>query len=335
ESACLRGEREGRRPPVSDDGPALRAWLREPAGPGISRYLLEAWHWRDDLRTSWPDPCGADALGFAWWSWEHGIDEMDLVPALLLPAAAERCRVPGGGAWHWALEVAWSELGSQPADPLSDAGWAEFRRTLQEPVDAEGVVNRYLFAAARRPDLAASILDPTGAHRDLLLDWAWTSGVKEGLDPRLLPPSPKPLSRGRQAELRTLPLRRGVKRAARRARSGTSAAAAEARARALESVERRLDRPLPGARWRIERRVIAAARRARASYRAEPWPGRVLLVVSTEFAGKPPYSAWEARAQGGVERRELPVGHVEMLREPGVEHLARCLETYIDEALSR
>ena len=112
------------------------------------------------------------------------------------------------------------------------------------------------------------------------------------------------------------------------------AATVEARARALEAIERRLDRPLPGARGRIERRVVAAAREARATYRARPWPGRVALITSTEFREKPTYAAWPLRAEGGVEVRELPAGHVEMLREPGASLLARCIEDLIDEALA-
>ena len=57
-------------------------------------------------------------------------------------------------------------------------------------------------------------------------------------------------------------------------------------------------------------------------------------MVSNEFPDKPPYRAWAARAQGGVDRRELDAGHVEMLREPDVALLAECLELYIGEALA-
>src|SRR5262249_33341525 len=105
------------------------------------------------------------------------------------------------------------------------------------------------------------------------------------------------------------------------------------RARTLEAIERRLDQPLPGARARVERRVIAAAREARASYRATPWPGRVALIVSTEFADKPTYPAWEERAPGRIDRRQLPVGHVEMLRDPGATILAASVEDAIAEAM--
>jgi thioesterase domain-containing protein len=101
----------------------------------------------------------------------------------------------------------------------------------------------------------------------------------------------------------------------------------------LEAIERRIDRPLPRARARIERRALAAAREARASYRAEPWPGRVTLIVSREFADKPTYRAWKERAMGGVERRELAVGHVEMLRGAGAGAVAAAIEDVIADAL--
>ena len=102
----------------------------------------------------------------------------------------------------------------------------------------------------------------------------------------------------------------------------------------LDEAERRLDRQLPEARQRIERHVVAAARRARAAYRADPWPGAVVLISSTEFDRKPTYPAWEVRARGGVDRRRLPIGHVEMLREPGAAQLAACLDECIEAALS-
>jgi hypothetical protein len=58
-----------------------------------------------------------------------------------------------------------------------------------------------------------------------------------------------------------------------------------------------------------------------------------VLIVSREFSDKHTYLAWEIRAEGGVERHELPYGHVGMLREPGAAELARCLAERIDEAL--
>jgi amino acid adenylation domain-containing protein len=224
EAAWLRARRAGEEAPdPSRPGGAARlaAWLREPAGPGVSRYLLEAWRWREDLQQVWPDPLEEDARAVAEWGWDHGSSELGLVRALLEPKPARE-------------------------EPLRER------------------------------------------------------------------------------------VRRGRARGARMARE----LATEARRSAVDLLERRLDRPLPHARERIERRVVAAARRAREDYRAEPWPGRVLLVTSTEFESKPTYPAWELRAQGGVDRRPLPVGHVEMLRSSGAGLLAGCLEDRIERALA-
>jgi len=223
ESAWMRARANGGKAPDPGEpgGPErLAAWLAAPVAPGVSRYLHEAWHWRDDLREAWPDPLGEDADSVAEWGWDHSPRELGLVRALL----------------------------------------------------------------RRRP-------------------------------------------------VRDEPLRERLRRAGALGSWLAREAATEAQRQAVDLIERRLDRPLPNARERIERRVVAAARRARANYRAEPWPGTVLLVTSPEFERKPTYPAWELRALGGVERRTLPVGHVEMLREPGAELLARCLEERIEEAL--
>ena len=224
EAAWIRARAAGETVPDLGDpeGPArLAAWLRAPAGPGISRYLHEAWRWRDDLRAVWPEPLGADGPALAQWAWDHGREEYDLAEELLEP-------LPGG-------------------PPPARQRWTR-RRARGE---------------RRARELAAAL-----------------------------------------------------------------------RARALDTAERRLDRQLPEARQRIERHVVAAARGARAGYRADPWPGRVVLVTSTEFERKPTYPAWEVRALGGVDRRPLPVGHVEMLREPGAALLAACLEECIAQSLS-
>jgi hypothetical protein len=229
------------------------------------------------------------------------------------------------------MTTAWEQFGREPRDPLSGEGWREFRRRLLEPQG--GAVNAYLLAAWERPDLRSAYPEPHNGEARGLLDWAWLHGTREGLAPSLLPEAPARLPRRLRAGLawrRTaVPLRRARAAAGRNVR----AAAVEARARALEAIERRIDRPLPRARARIERRVVAAAREARASYRAEPWPGRVALIVSTEFAEKPTYLAWKERATGGVERRQLAVGHIEMLRGPGAAALAEVLEDLISGAL--
>jgi len=196
-------------------------------------------------------------------------------------------------------------------------------------------MNRYLLAAHRRPDLLEHFPNPMGADIDGLCAWAWTEGVAAGLDPELLPPPPEPLPRRLRLELCLRPVRQ-------RARGLAEAAAQEPRRRIetgrshlANAAERRLRRPLPNARERLEARIVAAARQARRDYRAAPWPGRVVLVTSTELEDRPAYLAWPERALGGVERQALPLGHIEMMREPGAAQLAECLERCIVASLGR
>jgi len=221
ESAWMRARKAGEEAPDPSDPARLARWLSEPVGPGVSRYLHEAWRWRDDLGRAWPNPLGADANGVAEWGWDHGPREHGLVRALLIPKPAR----------------------AEPRRERSRRAWARGSRIARE-------------------------------------------------------------------------------------------ARTEAGRSTVDVLEKVLGRPLPNARERIERRVVGAARRARENYRAEPWPGRVLLVTSPEFEDKPTYQAWELRARGGVDRRPLPVGHIEMLREPGAALLARCLEECIGDALN-
>ena len=180
ESAWMRARKAGEEAPDPGEPARLLRWLGEPAGPGVSRYLHEAWRWREDLERAWPDPLGADARAVAEWGWDHGPRELGLVRALLIPRPAR-------------------------AEPASE----RVRRAR-----ALG------FRVARKIET-------------------------------------------------------------------------EARRSAVDVLEKLLDRPLPHARERIERKVVAAAQRARESYRAEPWPGRVLLVTSPEFEDKPTYPAWD------------------------------------------
>jgi amino acid adenylation domain-containing protein len=334
ESAMIRAREAGE--PVPDPGTnggaaALAQWLREPVVPGISRYLHEYWHWRRDLRRGWPDPLGRDAAGLVNWAWNHG-RHGDLATGLLLPAVTEGCTVPEGPPWDWAMAIAWESCGREPSRPLSMEGWRNFRDHLLEPVGEAGV-NRYTLAACQRADLRDAYPSPLDDDAREVVDWSWLHGVREGLAPSLLPEPTGPLPRRLRLEL----LCRRAGGAARRtgvvAARRAQAAAVEARARVLEEIESRIDRPLPRARPRVERRVVAAAREARASYRAAPWPGRVALITSNEFADKPTYRAWAERAPGRVDRRDLQIGHVEMLRDPGAAILARSIEDAIAEAL--
>ena len=335
ESAWVRARASGEDVPDLDapNGLAeLAAWLRAPVGPGVSRYLLELHSWRPDLQTGWPDPCGADGPELAAWAWDHGVHDSRLSPRLLLPAPTDGCRPPGHYAWDAAMATIWEELGREPADPVSPVGWTEFCARLTEPLDGTRM-NRYLLSAWPRPDLKAAFPEPRGVDAEGMIEWAWTAGIDDGLAPAFLPPLVTRLPRRRQLELLTQTARTACSRASARALRGGREAATAARVHAVNAVERRLKRPLPGARERTERDVVAAARTARATYRAEPWPGRVVLVTSPEFAEKPAYAAWALRAEEGVDRRPLPVGHVEMLRGTGARLLAACLEECAEKSL--
>lgn len=330
ESAAVRARLAGELvpdPQEPDGGARLLAWLREPLAPGVSRYAHEFWRSREDLRTGWPDPLGADATPFANFVWSHAYEELE--PRLLLPAVSWRCRTPDGGRWDWAMAAAWERRAHHPRDPLSPAGWREFRNHLLEPA-ADGL-NRYLLSALGRPDLRRAFGDPPDAPA--LLEWAWTHGVDEGLDHRLLPTSPRPLPRQRRLELALRPARNLGLYLRFRASGRGRGFAEEARRKLLDRVEWHLRRPLPGAVQRTIFRAVDAARRARDSYRADPWPGKVVLIASEEFREKHAFLGWEERASGGVERHQLAHGHLDMLREPGVRDLARCLSERIDEAL--
>lgn len=309
----------------------LAAWLRGEVAPDISRYGHEIWHWREDLQQRWPDPLGRDAQAFAKWLWESGHPEQGLEPRLLVPAPYETCRLPNGREWDWAMDAAWRSRGRLPADPLSSKGWKELRRWLAAPLDG-GHVNRYLLGAWERPDLRATFPDPAGADSESFRWWAWSEGIDQGLWPALLPAPPGRVPR----RARVARARDALERAAGRFLFDVDR---ERLCRLQDEVagqaERMLDRPLPRARRRTDERIIRAARRARANYRAEPWPGKVVLLTSAEYEDKAAYISWPRRAAGGVEKHTLPVGHVEMMRESGATHLARCLEECIAQVLDR
>jgi len=330
ESAAVRARRSGE--PVPDPtepggGAALFAWLREPLAPGVSRYLHEFWRSREDLRAAWPDPLGANAAELAIFAWNNAYEELS--PQLLLPAESRHCRTADGTRWDWAMANAWERRGHKPENPLGPDGWEEFRAHLLEP-SSDGL-NNYLLGAALRPDLQQWLGDrPDGPA---FLAWAWADGIDAGLDHRLLPPPPAPLPRRRRLELALRPAGEVAPRLRSYASGRGRVLAADARRRLLDKIEWHLRRPLPGAGERTILRALAAARAARDDYRADPWPGKVVLIVSQEFEDKHTYLGWEMRAEGGVERYEIPVGHVAMLREPGAASLARCLAERIDEAL--
>jgi amino acid adenylation domain-containing protein len=329
EGACLRAREAGEEAPALEE-PALAAWLRAEVGPRISRYGHELWFWREDVQERWPDPLGKDSSPYADWLWRHARVENSLAPQLMVPLPHEHCLLPNGQQWDWVLDEAWQGLGRKPEDPLSEDGWATLREELLEPL-AGGLSNRYLLGAAARPDLAAAFPQPLGRDAGALLSWAWSEGIAQGLSPRLLPRPPFGIPR----RLRLSLARDDAVRAAWR---GASLAAGEGlaqrRDQTLAWVERGLKRPLPRSRKRLEDRIIRAAREARERYRAKPWPGRIVVVKSSEAFENPAHIAWPARARGGLEVHRLPVDHLGMLRDPeAAALLADCLEECVSRAL--
>jgi len=66
---------------------AFVKWLNEPMGQTqkrVTRYMLEVREEREDVKTAYPDPLGADAAGFRDWYLLFGRHELDL-PAELVP----------------------------------------------------------------------------------------------------------------------------------------------------------------------------------------------------------------------------------------------------------
>lgn len=99
-TAWERGEREAEPPGPfdEDDGARFLDLLRCPLvlddrEPVIGAYLARVWSDRDDLRSTYPDPLGADALGLARWAARDGHAE-EGVPAELVPPRSTPARRP-------------------------------------------------------------------------------------------------------------------------------------------------------------------------------------------------------------------------------------------------
>lgn len=125
----------------------LVGWLREPADRAhvgiVSRGLFFYWLSRADLQSRYPDPLGADELGFLMWALEFGTSED---PAL--------------------------------EDAIAEAvvPW------LAAPVDdgrSTGVSRALLLCWAHREDLRRAYPDPLGADAGGLEEWGRGRGVAE------------------------------------------------------------------------------------------------------------------------------------------------------------
>lgn len=82
--------KSGQRPPVpfgKGTAAALLAWLGSPevpsSSPRPSRYLMQVWFERPDLRIVFPDPGGVHTEAFVEWARDHGEHEAAIPPPLV------------------------------------------------------------------------------------------------------------------------------------------------------------------------------------------------------------------------------------------------------------
>ena len=89
----------------------------------------------------------------------------------------------------------------------------------------------------------------------------------------------------------------------------------------LYRIFRKSGRPLPRVLRNVEQFNYIAAR----EYVPKVYPGKVTLFWASEDlnTGHDAVAGWEVLASGGVEIRELPGTHLNIIKEPFVEHLAR------------
>ena len=320
-------------PDSTEGATALADWLREPVGPGITRYLHEFWHWHENLREAWPDPLGRDGPALAAWAWDHGRHQ-GLAAELLLPAAASGCRTPGGPLLGLGdddgLGTARPGAG-RPAQRRWVGGIPRPAARARRGNEVEPLPPRRLAASRHPPNLPAASrrrherIDRLGlVPRDRRGPGAQPSAGSER------PPATAPEARPREASGQRSP-RSGPRGRRPQRPSRGDRGEGEGPARRSSDVSTG-PCPEPG------RGSSAGSSRPRATLGPptghDPGPGASPSITSTEFRDKPPYAAWPLRAQGGLEVRELPVGHIAMLRQSGSPHLARCIEELIDEAMS-
>jgi len=129
--------RAGKNPePPSPFGPggeeAFVKWLNEPLGQmpqkPVTRYMLAVREEREDVKSAFPDPHGADAAGFHDWYLLFGRHELDL-PAAVIPPTAPRDAA--ADAARPALDLA--------ATPVNVAGY--FRAELGIGVAARALLS--------------------------------------------------------------------------------------------------------------------------------------------------------------------------------------------------
>ena len=138
------------REPPSPFGPEgeekFLQWLNEPVGQGqnkVTRYMLAVYDEREDVRTAFPDPTGADAAGFHDWYRLFGQAELNL-PSVVVPAAS------GSGA-----EASGDGKGPDATVPVNVAGY--FRAEL-----GLGTAARSLLAALEAAEIPCNTISFEG-----------------------------------------------------------------------------------------------------------------------------------------------------------------------------
>jgi thioesterase domain-containing protein len=205
-------------------------------------------------------------------------------------------------------------------DVFTPVGAAQFLAWLREPViNGEVAVNRYLHQAyLARPDVQAAYPDLTGADAARLVDWAWVSGQTEmALNGDLLPPPTAAAAALRPPRPPSV-FQRVVPRA---------------RDRAVDWADVALRGGLHTLSSRRQQRLGVIAGNAAASYRANPYPGRITLLRTEEFLPDVEIARWYGVDTGGIDEHQVTGTHRSMLREPDVASLAETLQRCIDEAI--
>ena len=162
---ALRAWEEGRgaEPPnpfAADGGEAFLAWLGAPgladSGSGLSRYLLDLYERRDDIRREFPDLAGDDGRRFLEWARTVGPRDGEIPLELLPPPPPASAGPPREGvnlAGYLDAELGIGEAARLLSDALREAG------IPQATVACEKTLNR-----RAHPFLAAG---PSGAPYDV------------------------------------------------------------------------------------------------------------------------------------------------------------------------
>jgi amino acid adenylation domain-containing protein len=202
-------------------------------------------------------------------------------------------------------------------DVARPEGGAALLAYAREPV-AGGVPRLLHHVWLERPEVREAYPEIENGDGPRLVDWAWEYGREQlDLPEQLLPPPSTP---------------RLTRRRRKRSREGGAALRGLA-AGVAERIDVAARGRLPGARERREARLRRITRSANASYRARPYPGRIVHLASAERASELSARRWHDIARDGVEEHVLDSTHRSMLRAPGVATLAARLDECIETAL--